>query len=453
MKKNIAFAVLILISAMTFAQQEYFIKSYGGSLEDYFSDVAAMPNGGYMAVGSSKSFGDPDSFDGYIVTTDTEGNQTKSMGVWGAGDDEAAFVRVSPDSSFYVCFNSQISTGVSRTQLLCIDDTIGWKWTSPVYNTTNAYYIDGCFLPDGTFVVIGRIVEDSISVALWFDQNGDTIKSKVLSTNDSIHYRGVKYRNGIIIVDGDNNFSTVFIEKFDTNGNLISHYEKYLNLGYSYGVLNDNNILYGVETMSAYRIPYSAADVEHDSTLWQGILGTDSLPLLAYSFSLFNNDLLICGRASFTDTVSGYLVKIDEWSGVPLWERYYKPYHSKLTKLFNVKQCDNKILCVGTTATGIPNGMDALLIVADENGWAGISEQEKAPVALEVYPNPVKDILHISQDEGNAWEYSIYDLYGRLVRSGVVDNNQVSTRSLPKGLYIIKLMQDGKFRTAKFVKE
>lgn len=445
--------MLLVLSVSAYTQQEYFIKSYGGTREDYFSDVAPMPNGGYMAVGSSKSFGDPDTFDGYIVTTDAEGNQTKSMGVWGAGDDEAAFIRVSPDSSFYVCFNSQISTGVSRTQLLCIDDTIGWKWTSPVYTTTNAYYIDGCFLPDGSFYVIGRIIEDSISVALWFDQNGDTIKSKVLSTNDSIHYRGVTYRNGIIIVDGDNNFSTVFIEKFDLNGNLISHYERYLNLGSSYGVLNDNNILYGVDTRSAYRIPYSAADVEHDSTLWQGILGTDSLPLLAYNFSLFNNDLLICGRASFTDTVSGYLVKIDEWSGVPLWEMYYKPYHSKLTKLFNVKQCDNKILCVGTTATGIPNGMDALLIVADENGWAGIRESDEHLNSLEVYPNPVKDIMHITLSKSGAYEYLIFDLYGRMVRSGITENSQISTSGLSKGLYIIKLMQEGQFRTAKFVKE
>ena len=78
--------IFILTSANA---QQHFIKSYGGANEDYFTDVETTPNGGYVMVGASKSYGpDPNSFDGYIVMTDSLGNKIKGLGYNGGGEEE-----------------------------------------------------------------------------------------------------------------------------------------------------------------------------------------------------------------------------------------------------------------------------------------------------------------------------------------------------------------------------
>lgn len=56
---------------------------------------------------------------------------------------------------------------------------------------------------------------------------------------------------------------------------------------------------------------------------------------------------------------------------------------------------------------------------------------------LMVYPNPVKDFLHIQSDE--KFTYAIFDLNGSLMSEGNVQNQRIDFNSLPKGIYILIL--------------
>lgn len=60
---------------------------------------------------------------------------------------------------------------------------------------------------------------------------------------------------------------------------------------------------------------------------------------------------------------------------------------------------------------------------------------------LVIYPNPVKDILMIKGDVVDA-TYTLYDVAGRVVKSGVVSNNTIDMGNFISGLYNLEIRTD-----------
>ncbi len=81
----------------------------------------------------------------------------------------------------------------------------------------------------------------------------------------------------------------------------------------------------------------------------------------------------------------------------------------------------------------IPQTPDAKITVAANRAKNYSSEKEM----LEVYPNPVNDILNINKN--GAFQYDIYDASGKIVKSGIFENKQTSLSSLPMGVYFISI--------------
>ncbi|WP_287443241.1 M36 family metallopeptidase [Algoriella sp.] len=75
---------------------------------------------------------------------------------------------------------------------------------------------------------------------------------------------------------------------------------------------------------------------------------------------------------------------------------------------------------------------------------------------LNIYPNPVKDLVYISTKD-EVKQYEIIDVTGRVISSGVLktENNvkSVSTAHLSSGLYILKLHTDKGVVTKKIIKK
>ena len=76
-----------------------------------------------------------------------------------------------------------------------------------------------------------------------------------------------------------------------------------------------------------------------------------------------------------------------------------------------------------------------------------------------LYPNPVKDELHLqaSSNAEGVYKISIHDIYGRLLREQMLDfgSNKVqetNVKDLMEGVYTITLFKDGGFSTLKFIK-
>lgn len=68
---------------------------------------------------------------------------------------------------------------------------------------------------------------------------------------------------------------------------------------------------------------------------------------------------------------------------------------------------------------------------------------------LEIYPNPVKDILFIEVEEGSV-QVQIFSTTGILIRT--TSNRTIDVSDLASGLYFAKVLSQGRNSTKRFIK-
>ncbi len=69
---------------------------------------------------------------------------------------------------------------------------------------------------------------------------------------------------------------------------------------------------------------------------------------------------------------------------------------------------------------------------------------------LEVYPNPVSDVLYVKNLPSEKVEYSIFNLMGQEVAAGL-SSGTISVAGMEKGIYFLQVKGEGACETAKFV--
>lgn len=72
---------------------------------------------------------------------------------------------------------------------------------------------------------------------------------------------------------------------------------------------------------------------------------------------------------------------------------------------------------------------------------------------LIVYPNPAKNILFIEGNSATNAIYFIYDLLGKQIKTGNTQSNQINLSDLNQGMYFLKMKNEEKVSTVKFVKQ
>lgn len=79
-----------------------------------------------------------------------------------------------------------------------------------------------------------------------------------------------------------------------------------------------------------------------------------------------------------------------------------------------------------------------------------VSREPSRQQLLEVYPNPVSDLLYLKELPCETVEYAIFDVSGRMVSAGT-SNGSISVAGLEKGLYVLQIKGEKQVSTAKFV--
>ena len=80
-------------------------------------------------------------------------------------------------------------------------------------------------------------------------------------------------------------------------------------------------------------------------------------------------------------------------------------------------------------------------------------KNNKQNVGVKIYPNPAKNILNITSDSFEVKNVEIYNLLGKLVLFEAVSNQNLNISALNKGVYFVKVTQEGKTITRKLVVE
>ncbi|MFM9988152.1 T9SS type A sorting domain-containing protein [Flavobacterium sp.] len=96
------------------------------------------------------------------------------------------------------------------------------------------------------------------------------------------------------------------------------------------------------------------------------------------------------------------------------------------------------------------------LRVADN--WAYVTNgtlgtQKNSISGLKIYPNPAKNLLNITSDSFETKTVAIYNVLGAQVLSANVTNAPINVASLSKGVYVVKITEEGKTATRKLVIE
>jgi len=119
-----------------------------------------------------------------------------------------------------------------------------------------------------------------------------------------------------------------------------------------------------------------------------------------------------------------------------------------LSALANTTNEDRRAI-VTVSAEGQP---DQIITVTQGDMTTGI--HDNVNTNLKIYPNPANDFIHISGDNLNRnCHYEILDISGKLIQKGQLSENRITTGNLQTGIYIVKIYDDNKVSTQKFIKQ
>lgn len=96
-----------------------------------------------------------------------------------------------------------------------------------------------------------------------------------------------------------------------------------------------------------------------------------------------------------------------------------------------------------------PNINSTITVVEGET--MGVTELNNTQFSI--YPNPVKNNIHITGNLTPNSKVEIYSINGSLVKKSNVSDKKVNVSDLNKGVYILVLDQNGKRSTTKFIKQ
>lgn len=200
------------------AQDQVFIKLYGGSGSEEGRDLVVLPNEeGFVVVGSSTSKSgsiEKKDKDVYVVRTDQLGNVVWENRFGGDGDDIGSSVILGSNNSIYVCGE--------KTQ-----ESLNVLGLRDVY-VLNINLSDGSLI--GNENIYGDVIKDEYGTdIIELDNGGFFISSTNLRSDSSTYFLietdinldTIPLRSRYIGIEGGNNLSSVSFDYFDPNNPFI----------------------------------------------------------------------------------------------------------------------------------------------------------------------------------------------------------------------------------------
>jgi hypothetical protein len=471
LKKIISF--LFIISSASFSQIT-FQKTYGGVLDDEANAVVQTDDGGFIAVGYTKSFG-AGNRDFYIIGTGPDGDTiwTKTFG--GPAYDVARDI-IKADSGQYLiggCVNS-FGAGKGDFYLIKIDGDGNELWAKTIGTEDNEYLFRLRKTSDGGFIMCGY-TEDFFEYKYYIvktNSQGDTLWTKaydfgvahwIEQTNDG-GYILMVYQDAIPIIQYG-----FYLVKLDEDGDIIwtRSYGSELTwvIGYAVQQTTDGGYImagrvddYGAGGSDLFILKTNS---DGDS-LWSKTYGGTSDERAFTLIKTSDGGYLVGGYTStfgagFFDV---YLVKIDQ-NGDSLWTRTYGTDWQEMA--YDIKETsDGGYVVAGYTQHG---SFDAYLVKTNQYGLiTGLNDSE-SPVAesfglLQNYPNPFNPstTFRYSIPQTSKVVITVYDILGNEIATLMDEEKSVGTyeliwnaENLSSGIYFYQLKAGNFFQTRKMI--
>jgi len=366
-------------------------RTFGGSNYDDATGLTQASDNGYVIVGSSNSFTGDETFDVYIVKTDTAG-ATDWVKTYGSSEDDfgSAIIRTS-DNGFAI-------TGVYNYY--------------PDYDL--GYYV-------GDVYVIKTDAGGDTSWTRHYGGSDDDAGSFIAQTHDGGYViTGYTYSLGPGIVDTSN----IYLAKLNRFGGL--DWQRGIDYNHSFDdayfvyQLGDNGFIIAGGCYTTAR-KWDALLVKTDSLgnpQWQRTYGDNNSDIAYTACKTRDNGYILAGQtASFgANWVDIYLVKTDSLGNM-LWQNKYGG--NGIDRALSVLQTsDGGYIVVGLFGGDTAQSVgDVYLLKVDSAGTPMAvldpSTQSPSNFFLDIFPNPFNSALNISAPPGTHIE--IFNLLGQKI--------------------------------------
>lgn len=412
-------------------------RAYGGGNVEYGYSVKQTFDGGFIAVGITKSYGNG-GYDIWLLKLNADGDTIWTKTYGGPYDEAGYSVLQHPDGGYIVAgWKTNDSTDDSDIWLLKTDingDTIWTRSYGGYHNEYGGYSVQ--LTTDGGYIIAGKTYSFGQGVPMYSniylvktDANGHTLWTKVYGQDglvDDIAYGVIQTSDGGYIICGCTGLQTqydIYLLKTDANGDTVWT-KKYggsgQEVGYSiiesdgaYIVAGYTNS-YGPHPSNFYLLKIDASG----DTIWTKVYdgGYDE-----HGHSVqqtYDGGYIIAGYSG--DDI--FLVRTDA-DGNPLWTKTYpKADHSDVA--YEVQQTtDNGYIIVGYTHYWYYGKArayeDIYLIKTEPEGGIeekGCSKHKKT--LFKIIPNPMTSsaLIECYLSKSTLIYINIYNILGQKVR-------------------------------------
>jgi hypothetical protein len=102
----------------------------------------------------------------------------------------------------------------------------------------------------------------------------------------------------------------------------------------------------------------------------------------------------------------------------------------------------------------IPTKANSISVIELTQSTPASSNIEALSPGIPIYPNPVREILHVNNPDFKVVSFAVLNSIGHLCLTGPVWDNQIDVSGLDPGYYIVSLIKDdGEVLNSNFIKE
>lgn len=113
-------------------------------------------------------------------------------------------------------------------------------------------------------------------------------------------------------------------------------------------------------------------------------------------------------------------------------------------------------LFIGTLNYNFTIGNSNQKLVYFRSGTVLLNNDKFQKLDFSIYPNPTQDFIHVIGDDLLNKRYQVYDVTGKIILYGRLENNKINVESLNSGVYLLKVFNEENSyisNTIKFIKK
>lgn len=483
----ISAAVMVLLFAASVEAQQTqsvqvnydtaFIHTYGGFNLDDAREIRETPDGGFILIGTTSSFGQG-STSFYAVKTDYMANHVWSANYGGLYNDWGFSVENTADGGFLFTGLSNSFTGGYDGYIVKADANGVQLWDKVIGDYDWDFLYHSCAMPDSGFVLCGETYSNSVGNAdAWLirlDKNGDTLWTRKYGSYENEVFNAViTFNSRIYAVGKEYNLNTgkfnAIVKKYDFNGNLVGSYVyatdtledfEYKNILHT---AENNLVLTGVKSFKPDSM--AAITMQIDTSLayqWQDYGGYQALKWNASAIENSKGYIITSGTVNGGLGGTAMLMTSFAQNSAFLDAASFGGTNDEINYSSVITQ-DKRMAFIGSTKSSGAGDQDMYLVLMKKDTLihdhkqvftiyydtlsltvVDVKELESSK-DIKVYPNPFTEKCTLSMtgiEKNESLQIGVYDVMGNLLMKKTISGDELITidrGNLQPGSYILSV--------------